>query len=201
MTVKDRGRVDEYYANLAKKEGYPARSVYKLKELDQKRGILRPGQRVLDLGSSPGSWSLYAAERASLVVWVDLSEPAVRERPGLRFLRLDISEPPPPEVLELSPFQVVLSDLAPRTTGQKAADSQRSLDLARSALAWASLLLERGGTFVFKAFQGAGLDVFLRDEVRPLFARAELKRPRAVRKQSPEVYAVCQGFAGPPGGG
>ena len=196
MVVNDRGRTDDYWAALARKEGYPARSVYKLKEIDGARRILGPSHRVLDLGASPGSWTLYAAQKARLVCSVDLEPLAIKEKANIRFFQLDVLGPPPEDIVSLSPFQAVLSDLAPKTTGQKAADSDRSLALAGRALDWAERLLGKDGSLVFKVFQGGGLDGFLKGRVRPLFAKTLLTRPKAVRKQSPEIYCVCLGFKG-----
>ena len=196
MAIKDRGRLDDHYSRLARKEGYPARSVYKLKELDKIWKILKPGQKVLDLGCSPGSWSQYAAEKVKLVAGVDLFPPLVRDGPGLKFFQQDIFSRPQSGIAELSPFQVVLSDLAPKTSGQKAADSARSLDLVRAAFSWAEMLLQQGGAFVFKVFMGSDFDSFFKKSIASVFAKAELRKPQAVRKKSPELYAVCLGFAG-----
>jgi 23S rRNA (uridine2552-2'-O)-methyltransferase len=198
LAIKDRDRVDEHYARLAKKEGYPARSVYKLKEIDDSKRILRPGHKVLDLGSSPGSWSLYASRKAGMVVGVDLVAPAVPEGPKLSFLTHDINTDPPQGLRAMAPFQVLLSDLAPKTSGQKADDSLASLGLVRAALRWAALLLEKDGTMLFKFFQGEDSQSFLKEEASPLFGRLTLHRPKAVRKRSVELYALCQGFKGVP---
>jgi 23S rRNA (uridine2552-2'-O)-methyltransferase len=196
LVIKDRDRVDEHYAKLAKKEGYPARSVYKLKEIDESKKVLKASQKVLDLGCCPGSWSLYAAKKVKLVVGVDLDKPNVPAADNLQFYQLDILEGPPPDIVGLGPFQVLLSDLAPKTSGQKADDSAKSLELVQGAFSWAEALLEKGGTFLFKFFQGADFDPFLKSGIRPYFKAVNLHKPGAVRKRSVELYALCEGFKG-----
>jgi 23S rRNA (uridine2552-2'-O)-methyltransferase len=131
-------------------------------------------------------------------VGVDLSRPTVQERPNLRFFTHDLFGEPPEGIRALGPFHAVLSDLAPKTSGQGDADSARSLELAARALHWAGMLLLPGGAFLFKFFQGADSDLFLKERVGPLFPKVGLKRPKAVRKGSREIYALCQGFRGPP---
>ncbi|MDR2198342.1 MAG: RlmE family RNA methyltransferase, partial [Deltaproteobacteria bacterium] len=194
MVVKDRSRVDDYWTGLAIKEGYPARSVYKLKEMDESRRLIKAGARILDLGCSPGSWSLYACRRGARAAGVDLEPPRANMPAGFRFFLWDVYQSPPPELRELSPFPLVLSDLAPKTTGRKDQDSDRSLDLAGAALSWAESLLASGGNFLFKVFQGGGLESFVREKVGPLFRKTEYHRPKAVRKRSPELYVLCLGF-------
>ncbi|MDR2404762.1 MAG: RlmE family RNA methyltransferase [Deltaproteobacteria bacterium] len=196
MVIKDRDRVDDHYSALARKEGYPARSVYKLKEMDEKRGLLGPGQRVLDLGCHPGSWSIYASRKVKIVVGVDLQKMDLKMPKNFSFFLQDILEDPPSEIVEFAPFQVILSDLAPRTSGDRFGDSLKSLELARAALSWAKSLLAEGGSFVCKFFQGKDQDLFLKEELSPLFQKVVLHKPKAVRKKSVELYALGLSFRG-----
>jgi 23S rRNA (uridine2552-2'-O)-methyltransferase len=128
-----------------------------------------------------------------MVVGVDLVAPVVPEGPRLRFLTHDISTDPPQGLKAMAPFQVLLSDLAPKTSGQKADDSLASLGLVRAALRWAALLLGKDGTMLFKSFQGEGSQSFLKEEASPLFGSLALHSPKAVRERSMGMYALCQG--------
>jgi 23S rRNA (uridine2552-2'-O)-methyltransferase len=202
MTIKDRDRLDDPWARKARKEGYPARSVYKLEEMDLKRRLFRKGMRVLDLGASPGSWSLYALKRVSpggKVLAVDLNPPAGGlRRPGLEFRREDVLTLDPAELMSEGPFGALISDLAPPTTGRRDADAERSLTLARAALRLATDLLSPNGVFVAKVFDGADSGLFFQNELRPLFTRAVRMRPKAVRKGSVESYVIGLGLTARP---
>ncbi|MDR3153276.1 MAG: RlmE family RNA methyltransferase [Deltaproteobacteria bacterium] len=205
MTVKDRDRLDDHWSRKARSEGYPARSVYKLEEIDLKHRLLKKGMRILDLGASPGSWSLYAADKVAprgKVLGVDLKPLSGASRPNLSFLARDVLTLAPEELASEGPFDGVVSDLAPPTTGRRDADAARSLELAAGALRLASALLRAGGFFVAKLFEGADAQAFVKGKVQPLFARAVVMRPKAVRKGSVEIFAVgLERLAGGPGPG
>ncbi|MDR1444290.1 MAG: RlmE family RNA methyltransferase [Treponema sp.] len=203
----------------AQKEGYPARSVYKLKEMDEKFRLIpsgarrkaapapskmpsRQGFRVLDLGAAPGSWSLYVLRKlagAGFLAAADLSPLSRRYDRGLfdggNFfsLRGDISAPEIREKLvEKGPYRLVLSDAAPPTTGSRQVDTLRSLELAETALGYAESALEKGGCLVVKVFQGgdtAGLLV----KIRGLFESGRAFKPAACRSESFETYYVGLG--------
>src|SRR6188472_2761721 len=116
MAPRGNRRPQDHFGHRARKEGYPARSVYKLQEIDRRLGLFRKGQRVLDLGAAPGSWSLYAAERVGpqgVVLGVDRQEISVAAPPPLRFLQLDLETATPEELGGAASFDVVLSDMAP----------------------------------------------------------------------------------------
>jgi len=187
----------DFYARQAKAKGFAARSVFKLSELDRKEKLLRPGARVLDLGAAPGSWMQYAAGQVGdkgLVVGVDLKELSRPLKPNERFLRADVFELSGEDLLSrFGVFDLVLSDLAPSTMGDKATDHFRSIALAERALALARRLLRPGGHFLVKAFQGADFDAFARS-VRPRFRAVKLKKPKGSRATSPEMYILGREF-------
>ncbi|RLB65492.1 MAG: RlmE family RNA methyltransferase [Deltaproteobacteria bacterium] len=179
----------------ARAAGYTARSVFKLEQIDQRVRLLRQGQRVLDLGAAPGSWSAYAAKRigpAGQLVAIDL-KPLKQVLPdtcqviiGDAFDGALLETGP---MGELAPYSVVLSDMAPNTTGDKATDQIRSHQLFMRALELATTLLEPGGSFVGKLFMGGDFGE-ARDALRARFTTARTIRPKAVRDVSYEIYLV-----------
>ena len=190
-------RWDDHYARLAKKEKWLARSVYKLQEIDNKFKLIRKGNRLLDLGCYPGSWTQYALKMAGNqgdVVGIDLSKPDHRLSSSFRFIQADVMSLEPQWLTrEISPRDVVISDLAPSTTGISATDTSRSITLARKALEIACTLLKRNGSFVCKILEGEDIKGF-KAEVSENFSQVRLFRPKATRKRSREVYLVGQGF-------
>ncbi len=187
-----RGRPDPYYQR-AKREGYAARAVYKLAEMDRRYRLMRRGQRVLDLGCHPGSWLQYAAERvgpSGLVVGVDRRPPTVALPPWVRFREADLMSLSAAELREFAPaFDLVLSDAAPATTGVRAADAEASLALAGAALDLALALLPPGGSFLAKVYQGPGMDDLVR-RVKGSFEMGKGHKPPASRSQSREMYLL-----------
>ncbi len=190
-------QVQDHYFRQAKKEGYPARSVYKLEEAQKKHRFLKKGSRVLDIGCSPGSWSMYASRvitPSGLVVGVDLNKvQAVNRKPGAEIVWLqgDINDERTVEQIRSASrrFSVVLSDMAPKTTGNKWADQQRSLDLARTALELALTFLEPGGSFYCKVFEGEDFKAFF-NEVKERFFKAKIVKPKSSRPESREVFVL-----------
>lgn len=187
------------FSRQAKEEGYAARSVYKLQDIQRRTRLLRPGQRVVDLGCAPGSWLGYAAEQVGargVVVGVDLEEPTVR--PGPVIVR-SVLEVEPAEILEAlgGPADVLLSDMAPRTTGDTFGDHVRQIELANRALTVALAVLAPGGAFVCKVFDGEEAHAFVQS-IRPHFAETRRVRPEAVRQNSREFFVVATGFVPPP---
>jgi 23S rRNA (uridine2552-2'-O)-methyltransferase len=191
---------DDHYARKARQEEWLARSVYKLEEIDKRFQLIRKGDRILDLGCHPGSWSQYASLMAGPngeVVGVDLIPPERFSAANFRFIRADVFTLDLAWLLaEIGPRDVVMSDLAPKTTGSASTDVNRSIGLARRALELARGLLKNGGHFVCKVFEGEDFRLF-RDEVAARFGRAKPFRPPAVRKRSREVYIVGKGFSEP----
>ena len=186
----------DHYFRRAKKEGFSARSFYKLEEIDRRVRLFRPGQRVLDLGCHPGSWLQYCARavgRRGLVVGVDTRTISIELPPHVHFIQADVFELLPTDLYQISEdFDVVLSDLAPATTGMRSVDSSRSLALFQRALTLADDLLVPGAHFLGKIFQGSGFEEMVK-ELKSRFDKVKVIRPRATRSQSKEIYVVAMG--------
>jgi 23S rRNA (uridine2552-2'-O)-methyltransferase len=190
MARRGNRRPQDHFGHRAKKEGYPARSVYKLQEIDRRLRLFRPGQRVLDLGAAPGSFSLYAAERvggSGTVLGVDLQAVKVAGPPNLRFVQLDLTAVPPDFFAAEGPFDVVLSDMAPRTSGQRARDQYLSFELYMRALEVAAAQLVPGGHFLGKIFQGAEFED-ARAATARLLTDVRILKPEASRSESYEIF-------------
>jgi 23S rRNA (uridine2552-2'-O)-methyltransferase len=185
----------------ARKQGLRARSAFKLDEIQRRFHVLHPGGRVLDLGAAPGGWSQIAAREVGprgLVLAVDLEPIAPLPAPAQSWLADAFA----PELLDRlrsgggAPYDVVLSDLAPKTSGVRSADEARSLELAGRALALSLEVLKSSGALVVKLFMGGDFESFLRG-ARQHFTRVRVVRPEAsVARGSKEVYLVCQGPRG-----
>lgn len=189
----------DHYFLKAKKENYPARSVYKLKELDKKFKLFRPGMKVLDLGAAPGSWSMGAAEKIGLkgqVLACDIQTTESNFPSNVIFMQEDVFNRSPAFEEALSnygPFDVVISDMAPSTTGTRFTDQARSLDLAVEALAVATQYLQSGGAFVVKIFMGPDLQEML-TPMRKVFTSVKSFKPQSSRSESKETFFVGLGF-------
>jgi 23S rRNA (uridine2552-2'-O)-methyltransferase len=193
-----RQRKDHFYRR-AKAEGHAGRAVYKLEEIDRRFRLFKPGCRVLDLGCWPGSWLAYAAGRAGpggLVVGVDRAALDRHPPAGAQALVADVFELDPARLLALAPaYDVVLSDMAPDTAGDRVIDCARSAALVGRALEIALGVLRPGGAFVAKIFQGPDVDALVA-EVRSHFAELRRVKPEASRRESMEIYLVATGCAG-----
>ncbi|MDR0878098.1 MAG: RlmE family RNA methyltransferase [Treponema sp.] len=203
----------DYWSLKAQKEGYPARSVYKLKEMDEKFGLFRslsgdtgshadrssPDRegrifRVLDLGAAPGSWSLYVLRKGgAFLTAADLSPLSRQYDKGLFdgdnfcFIQGDITDQKiREEILSHGPYSLVISDAAPATTGNRSVDTLRSLGLAEAVLSYADGLT-KGGSMVIKVFQGGDTAEILK-RLRELFATGKSFKPEACRSESFETY-------------
>ncbi len=187
--------VQDHYFHKAKKENFLARAVYKLEEIQNKYKILRPGQRVLDLGAAPGSWIQLAATvvgPSGLVMGIDL-KPIEHAFPRhVKTLCGDINDREfvDSAVGQYIPFDVVLSDMAPSTSGIKMADSARSALLFERAFEIAATVLKPDGTFLAKIFQGSEFHQLL-SEVKKHFHKTKVVKPEASRKQSREIYILA----------
>lgn len=186
------------YVKRAQKEGLRSRAVFKLKELDERYRLFKPGMIVVDLGAAPGGWSEYALSRIGKngkVVALDILP--MQAIAGVNFIQGDFREDDVLAQLLLiigtEKAQVVLSDMAPNMSGSKAVDQPRAMHLAELALDAARKLLATGGTFVIKLFHGEGFDAFVR-EVRQHFAAVAVKKPDASRARSREVYLLATCF-------
>ena len=187
-------RKDGYYKK-AKKEGYRSRAVYKLKQIDEKFNVLKHGMKVVDLGAAPGSWSEYAVEMVGEgnVIAVDLNR--IPDIPGVTFYKGDMTdEETVSYVAELSGgVDVVVSDMAPKFTGDHSLDQARSLYLGECALKFCQRTLKPGGDFIVKVLQGTDFNNFL-NKVRLHFEDVKCHSPVASRSSSTEMYVVAQGF-------
>jgi 23S rRNA (uridine2552-2'-O)-methyltransferase len=183
------------FFHKAKQEGYAARSVYKLQELDQKFKIFKPGQTVLDLGASPGSWSQYASEKigpSGRLLGVDLS-PVTVSLPNATFIEADLRDLQLEEVFRSHgfnpPFDIVMSDMMAKTTGIKFTDQTRSMELCELALDTAKRFLKPNGIFITKFFQSGEFGK-LRTEIKKSFERVEALKPESTRQISKEIFLV-----------
>lgn len=197
MARRDR---PDRYAKQARREGYAARSVYKLEELQHRFTLIRPGMRVLDIGAAPGSWSQLAmrivGDRGRLVA-VDLTDlPGLDGVPNVQTICGDIHAP---EVIErivgLGPYDAVISDAAPRTSGNRGLDTARSAEIVEQVLSLCEQALAKKGNLVAKLFQG-GEEQRLLHEVRRRFSVGRLIKPKASRDESFEVFLVGTDYEG-----
>ncbi|MCG6908517.1 MAG: RlmE family RNA methyltransferase [Deltaproteobacteria bacterium] len=191
---------EDHYTRRAKRERYPARSVYKLKEIQQKFRIIKKGHRVLDLGCAPGSWLLYASELTGAggrVVGIDLKPAGIQAPPPhAKIFTGDALDELDKVVGTVgSGFDVVLSDMAPGTTGNKTVDAARSLGLCEAALNLAENVLKPGGAFVCKIFQGGDVKAFS-ETVQKKFRQQKTFKPQSSRKASKEIFIVAINFRG-----
>jgi 23S rRNA (uridine2552-2'-O)-methyltransferase len=195
-------QLNDPYVARAKKEGYRSRAAYKLLEIDDKYRLLKPGQRVVDLGAAPGGWSQIAAARVGSangkgrVVGIDLLP--IETMTGVDFIELDfLDESAPGRLIEMlgGPADVVMSDMAANTTGHKKTDHLRIMGLAEAAIYFAREILAPGGAFVAKVFQGGTENQLLADLKRD-FAIVRHVKPAASRADSSELYVLATGFRG-----
>ena len=189
----------DHWQLKARQEGYPARSVYKLKEIDEKYGLIKPGRaafRVLDLGAAPGSWSLYVLRKINGISMVsaDLSplsrqyDGGLFDRENFHFIQGDITDPVVREsITSHGPYNLIISDAAPPTTGNRFIDTSRSLELAEAVIAYAEDALVVNGNLAVKLFQGGDTSQLL-NRMRTLFKSAKSYKPIACRNDSFEMY-------------
>jgi 23S rRNA (uridine2552-2'-O)-methyltransferase len=185
----------DHFARAARDAGFPARSVFKLEEIDRRARLFRSGMRVLDLGAAPGSWSLFASQRigvAGKLLAVDLEPLSSPLPPNAVFLQSDIFALEDDRLARFAPYDVVLSDMAPKTTGSRPTDQARSFELFMRALAVAARLGAPGGAFVGKIFMSDDLPL-ARAELRRHYATERLIRPEGTRTVSMEIFAVASG--------
>ncbi|MCU0975146.1 MAG: 23S rRNA (uridine(2552)-2'-O)-methyltransferase RlmE [Steroidobacteraceae bacterium] len=192
--------VSDPYVKRAQKDGYRARSSYKLLELDEKDRLLRPGMRVVDLGSAPGGWSQVAAsqvgDKGHVLATDILPMDAIR---NVDFIQGDFREQAVlDQILDHlgdEKADLVLSDMSPNISGISSADQAASIYLLELALDMVRRVLKPGGTFVAKLFQGEGSDEYLK-AVRAAFRKVAIRKPAASRSRSREVYVVAKDFKG-----
>ncbi len=186
------------YVRRARQDGYRSRAVYKLLEIDEKDRLLRSGLTVVDLGAAPGGWSQLAAARVGprgRVIALDLlpMEPV----PGVEFIQGDFHSQAVLDrlldVLADRPVDLVISDIAPNSTGMKAVDQPRGMYLAELALDFATRSLRPGGDLLVKVFQGEGFQALL-GQMRERFTRVGTRKPRASRARSAELYLLARNY-------
>ncbi|KAG1707539.1 Ribosomal RNA large subunit methyltransferase E [Nymphon striatum] len=193
---------DDEYVKRSQKEGYRSRAIYKLQEIQQKDNLIRPNMQVVDLGAAPGGWSQYAVELVGgngRVVASDILP--IDPLPFVEFIQGDFTEESVlNEILDVldqskekNKADVVISDMAPNVTGVETIDQPRSIYLCELSLDMARQVLKSGGSFVAKVFQGDGSDAFIKD-VKSSFKQVKIRKPKASRPRSREVYVVAQGF-------
>ncbi|MCK5477689.1 MAG: 23S rRNA (uridine(2552)-2'-O)-methyltransferase RlmE [Methylococcales bacterium] len=189
---------DDEYVKKAQTLGYRSRSTFKLVEIQEKDKIIKPGMNVIDLGAAPGGWSDYARKiigKKNKVIALDLLD--IEPIDGVDFIQGDFREDSVLDelyrVLDGAPVDLVMSDMAPNISGNKEMDQPRSIYLAELALDTALTVLNKGGTFLIKMFQGAGFDEYKR-EVAKSFSTVVIRKPKASRARSKEVYILAKGF-------
>lgn len=194
-------QLNDPYVNKAKAEGWRGRAAFKLIELDEKLGLLKSGQVVVDLGAAPGGWCQVATKKGCHVVAIDLL--AIDEVPGADFIQMDFMEEQAPEKLktmirkyrEDGLADLVLSDMAPNTTGHKQTDHLRIMAVVEAAHQFACEVLKPGGTFIAKVFQGGAQNTLVA-EMNKHFEKVRHIKPPASRKESSETYVIATGFKG-----
>lgn len=191
---------DDQYVKMAQEDGVRSRAVYKLKELDEKDNLLKSGINVVDLGAAPGGWSEYAAKKIGgrgTLVATDIL--AMDHLDGVTFLQGDFREESVLEAIlakmENNAADLVLSDMAPNISGVDSIDQPASMYLVELALDFAQQTLAKEGRFLVKVFQGAGFDEYLKS-VKQSFKQVKIRKPKASRARSREVYILAQGFKG-----
>ncbi len=196
-TWRDRQERDPY-VQQARRDGWRSRAVYKLEQIVQKEQLLKPDMTCVDLGAAPGSWSQYITQKLKgrcRIIALDLLPMDVL--PSVEQIQGDFTEDDTLQlllsILENSPVDLVLSDIAPNISGNKAIDQPRSMYLAELALDLAYKVLRRRGNFVCKLFQGQGTDAFV-TEARKTFERVKVMKPKASRPASNEVYVVARNY-------
>jgi 23S rRNA (uridine2552-2'-O)-methyltransferase len=185
----------DHYFKKAKDQNFAARSVFKLEEIDQKLKLLHRGQTILDLGASPGSWSQYCSQKIGekgRILGVDLSPVNVKLKNAI-FIQADLRDLDLEQIFREhgfdSQFDLVISDMAPKTTGIRFTDQAKSMELCELALETAEKFLRPGGTFICKLFHSDEF-VTLRDLIKKRYERFEAVKPDSTRKVSKEIFLV-----------
>jgi len=190
-------QLNDPYVAAAQAQGYRSRAAFKLIEMDDRYGLIKPGCLVVDLGAAPGGWAQVAVKRgAAKVLGLDLLP--INPVQGATFLEGDFNDEDMPARLTAlmgAKVDVVLSDMAPNTTGHAATDHLRIIALAEMALEFASHILAPGGSFVAKVFQG-GTESLMLTPMKRMFAQVKHVKPPASRKDSSELYVLGMGFRG-----
>ncbi|MDD5254369.1 MAG: RlmE family RNA methyltransferase [Candidatus Nanoarchaeia archaeon] len=174
----------------AKREGYKARSAYKLIEIDRKFNIIKQNSRVLDIGCWPGSWLQVSSRKAKEAIGIDLKQTHLKI-PNVKTYVLDVNSD---KVLSLGKFDVIISDIAPNTSGKIEIDQYKSYELSLRSLEIAKHLLKEKGNFLVKIFQGEESNLLL-NEMKKYFKVVKVTKPQASKKTSKEVYFIGLNFS------
>ncbi|MFZ8934511.1 MAG: SAM-dependent methyltransferase [Bacteriovoracaceae bacterium] len=191
-------KIKDHYYKKAKKENFLARSVYKLEEIDNKYKVIKPAMRALDLGYYPGSWSQYIQRKIGskgILVGIDIQEVNSKiQMPNTKLFQKDIFSIEQLSDLDIDqPFDVVCSDMAPKTTGVKTVDQARSLEIVEKVFDVLPLFLKNGGDFVIKVFESQDAQDFFKEK-RNLFKSIHYLRPKSTRTVSKEYFVIGKGF-------
>jgi 23S rRNA (uridine2552-2'-O)-methyltransferase len=189
---------DDEYVKMAQAQGYRSRAVFKLKEIQEKDQLIKSGMNIVDLGAAPGGWSQFARQivgKKDKIIALDILPMDSLE--GVDFIQGDFREQAVMDqlyvVLGGVPVNLVMSDMAPNMSGNKGVDQPRSIYLGELALDTARTVLATDGAFLVKLFHGAGFEEFHKD-VQQFFAKVTIRKPKASRPRSNEVYILAKGF-------
>lgn len=192
-------QLNDPYVAEAERLGYRGRAAFKLKEMDEKIGFLKKGMAIVDLGAAPGGWCQVATQKGAKVVAIDLLQ--MDEMPDVTALEMDFMEDDAPDILKAELAKIsnsgladlVMSDMAPNTTGHKLTDHLRIMAVVEAAYYFAAEVLKPGGMFIAKVRQGGTEDTLMK-QMRKDFKTVKHMKPPASRKESAETYVIAQGF-------
>jgi len=189
---------EDEYVKMAQTQGYRSRAVFKLKEIQEKDQLIKPGMNIIDLGAAPGGWSQLAREligKKDKLIALDILPMEAID--GVDFIQGDFREEVVLnglyEILNQAPVSLVMSDMAPNMSGNKAVDQPRAVYLAELALDTAKTVLSKNGSFLVKLFHGEGFETYYQD-VQSHFTKVIIRKPKASRPRSNEVYILAKGF-------
>jgi len=196
--LKEKSKRD-FYTQKARKEGYPAWSIYKLREIDEKYNLIKKKDNVLDLGCAPGSWFSYISQKigqSGKVLGIDISDIKIPLQGNMAFLKKDILDLTDSDFIKFgSKYNVIVSDLAPKTSGIKSLDAERSLELCEKSFEIAKKFLVPGGNFLCKIFEGEAAGEFF-NKIKNNFKFVKRFKPKASRSESRELFIVGRYFRG-----
>ncbi|CEK11993.1 23S rRNA (uridine(2552)-2'-O)-methyltransferase RlmE [Legionella hackeliae] len=189
---------DDVFVKKAQAEGYRSRAVYKLKEVDEKEHLLKPGMTVVDLGAAPGGWTQYVSEKLEgrgTIIALDILP--IDALPGVNFILGDFREDDIfQQLINMVPehgVDLLLSDMAPNMSGSAAVDIPRAMYLAELAFDFGAKMLKPGGALLMKVFHGAGFDDLIK-QARAQFDKVVIRKPNASRSRSRETYLLAKGY-------
>jgi 23S rRNA (uridine2552-2'-O)-methyltransferase len=186
-------RTKDFFYKKAKESGAVARSYFKIEDLDQKYKLIKPAMRVMDIGAAPGSWVQYIVKKigdAGFVLAMDLNPLVISTPDNVVFLQQDIFELEPEKILETyGMFDLIISDVAPRTMGHQTVDHTRSVELCKHVLKIANVTLKKKSTMLCKMYQGDQTKYFV-DRMKKTFSNVRIQKPEASRKESKEIYII-----------